>query len=851
MLEIFYFIFIFPLECVLGWIVLFLNNFVSVGAAIILLSICVNLFLLKIVCYFEKKAEKINILQKECEKKIGEFKRVFKGAELQSYIRTLYKQKHFHPIFTLQGLGALALQIPFFIAMIALINHNEIFSGVTFLWIDDLSKSDSLFHLHILPILMSIFTLLNVYYSSLDRKQMIQGIFITLIFLVLLYNMASALVLYWTTNMFFALLRTFYKKNKNRFCNSILESKILSKCKNAQYSKLDKKDCIYRDISIFAILNIFFLICVFSPFAVYSSDVSQFDPTQTTTTLSTLFGIFLLSSFICIYATSFFYNTRLLKLGTFVVTVILLIGLSYTFILDYNVITGETYSQMDNFVFKNSHNISNPYAKYVDLAIGIGACIVSILLLYFARFWEKALKVISLTLVIVGLFSFFTIYTENKKLQEIKPSKNLDNLLPSFIHDLGAFSKDKQNVLVLLFDGFTGSHLKVILEQFEDFKDHLQGFTYYPNTLSLDGHTTRTAHTILTGHNLFAYAQKDKSIEQYNKIVTNALVDSFLQFASAGFEVQSYDMPHIDPSDINNPHITIIKAKQDFLPYYEKMHNIQEQVQILRAQNRPIGEMVSIGLFYFSPYVFRTRIYKDFEFGNYSWIFGAKEQIGSFINGISNISILPTIVRNLNTNANSKTFKYIHTLHTHYPFALDSSTCTPKMNSNTQLPQQYSPFISNKRHYDNEICAMKEVFILIDFLKENKIYDNTMLVLVSDHSYNDIIEHKQAYKPSIGNNPNPLLLIKDFNSNSALKVDSRLMSNADVYGILCDTLKSCNEKNILKNYPQSRELIHTLNVYWSNQSKSSSNLIFEKIWRIKDDMLDPNAFEEITRTNHE
>lgn len=44
--------------------------------------------------------------------------------------------------------------------------------------------------------------------------------------------------------------------------------------------------------------------------------------------------------------------------------------------------------------------------------------------------------------------------------------------------------------------------------------------------------------------------------------------------------------------------------------------------------------MLSIGLFYFALYALRTRIYKDFECGNYSWIFGAKMQIGSFINGI-------------------------------------------------------------------------------------------------------------------------------------------------------------------------------------------------------------------------
>lgn len=924
MLDILYFILIYPLEQSLDFILGFLIKCLhSPALSIIAISILINLFLFKLFVYTDRLAESDKAIKQKLDSRIKGWKSVYKGAKLHAFTKTLYRQNHYHPIFALRGLGGLALQIPFFIAIAAVISKSSVFEGISFLWINDLSKPDSVLfaNLHILPLLMTIFTLLNVFISSKERAARIQGTLIALIFLVLLYNMPSALVLYWTINTLFYLLKSVinnYKlslrRNKSQETSKIFSvihhhcdsSKESSSCHkpttchsegvqsmteesantrffaHTRNDKVDSIDChasqvklamtkgvcchksinvdssndntnksLYINISIFAILNISFLICVFSPFAVYSSDVSQFDPTQTSATLSALFGIFLLSSFVCIYLTSFFYNTRLLKLGTFAVSVILLIGLVYTFILDYNVVTGEAYSQMDNFVFKNPHNLSNPYAKYVDLGIGIGACILALFLLRFAGFWDKALKIISATLALVWLFSLFTIYAENKKLlaskQEIKLNANLDELLPSFMHDLGAFSKDKQNVLVLLFDGFTGSHLKVILEQFPEFKNNLQGFTYYPNTLSLDGHTSRTAHTILTGHNLSAYAQKDKSMQQYSETITNALINSFSQFASKGFEVQSYGMPYISSNDLDTPYITIIEANQDFLPYYEKIHNIQEQIQNLRAQNRPIGEMASIGLFYFAPYSLRTRIYKDFEFGNYSWLFGARVQIGSFINGISAASALSTIVRNLNTDAKNKTFKYIHTNHTHYPFALDSTTCTPKMHAPSQLPQEYNPFIANKGHYDNEICAMKEAFILIDFLKKNKIYDNTMLVLISDHSYNDIIDHKQAYKPSIGNNPNPLLLIKDFNSNAPLKVDSRLMSNADVYGILCDKLKACNKVNILKNYPESRELIHTLNVHWTEQAKNASYLIFEKIWRVKDNVLDPNAFKEINK----
>ena len=212
MLEVLYYMFIFPIEGLLDFLLYRMskisNNY---GLGIIYLSLLLNLLLLKLSFYFEAKAKKFNTLKKQCDGKIAEFKRVFKGAELQSYIRILYRQKGFHPIYALSGLGGLALQIPFFIAMIHLVENAGFLQEMSFLWIADLSKPDSIsllgFSIHLLPILMTLFTLINVFYSSKELGARIQGSVIAALFLVLLYSMPSALVLYWTCNMVFALCR--------------------------------------------------------------------------------------------------------------------------------------------------------------------------------------------------------------------------------------------------------------------------------------------------------------------------------------------------------------------------------------------------------------------------------------------------------------------------------------------------------------------------------------------------------------------------------------------------------------------------------------------------------------------
>ena len=690
------------------------------------------------------------------------------------------------------------------------------------------------------------------------------------------------------------------------------------------YNALDSKDYkTYRDISIFAIINICFLICVFSPFALYSSDVTQFDSSQSLATLSALVGFFLLSSFLAIYITSFFYKTRLLKIGVFGFSVALLIGLIYSFILDFNIITGESYSEIDNFIFKNPHSIYSKECKFVDLAVGILSCVAVLGLFRFAlRATLAGLKIAFIAFFVVSGVNLYKITKDistleaktanspsiNSPLGEtFRPFENFEhsqthslasrpkfskeakastadtrifsnanggesvgdsadsmesnadstdfiesttnpqvdytNLLPPYHNALTAFSKDDINVLVLLFDGFSGSHLGHILEQFPQFREHLGGFTYYPNTISVDGHTTRTAHTILSGHAQAPYANKNKSMQEYADGIKDALLRTYSAFAKGGFDVQSFGMPYLQNAD-SSKGVSIYDYSDDYFPAYKALHNIESLVQSLRVQNRPIGEMISMGLFYFAPYTLRTRVYRDFEFGSHSWIFGSKVQIGGFINGLKNASQLPIIARNLNANAKGKTLKYIHTMHTHYPFSLDStSSCVPRFSPPSQLPEAYKPFVANALHYDNEICAMREAFVILDFLKANGIYDNTMIVLVSDHSYNDIIEHNIP-KSSLGNNPNPLLLIKNFNAKAPLQVDSRLMSNADVYGILCDTFKVCDEPNILKNYPQNREIIHTLNVHWTQEAKRKDSLIFEKIWKVSD-VLNPQKWQEV------
>ena len=208
--EVLYYTFIYPMQTLLGAVFEWLYAIThSYGLAIVLLSLCVNVFLLKLTHLSESKARAVSALKSACDKKIAEFKKVFRGAELHAYTQILFKQKHYHPIYNLFSLSGLALQIPFFLGVLFLLQDFEGLQGARFGVIEDLSKPDTLlFGYALLPFVMSVLSLINVFVSSKERGARVQGSLIALIFLVLLYVMPSGLVVYWSVSMGFSLLRT-------------------------------------------------------------------------------------------------------------------------------------------------------------------------------------------------------------------------------------------------------------------------------------------------------------------------------------------------------------------------------------------------------------------------------------------------------------------------------------------------------------------------------------------------------------------------------------------------------------------------------------------------------------------
>jgi len=183
------------------------------GISIVLLAILVNLLLFPLSRKSYSSMKKMQDLQPHIE----ELRNTHKDnpQKLNKEMMDLYKRFNVNP---LGGCFPLLLQIPVFIALWQALMRSLELRGARFLWIKDLSMPDAVplpftapligNSLNILPILMAICTLLqqrvmaqrNKAQSEQARQQQQIMFIMPVVFLFIMYNFPSGLVLYWLTN---------------------------------------------------------------------------------------------------------------------------------------------------------------------------------------------------------------------------------------------------------------------------------------------------------------------------------------------------------------------------------------------------------------------------------------------------------------------------------------------------------------------------------------------------------------------------------------------------------------------------------------------------------------------------
>jgi len=201
----------FPMDLVLQWVASLTDN---VGISVIVLSLVVNTVLLPLYYLAEKWQDTERRLQHTLSPRLAAIKEVYKGEQRHRKTVELYREFNYHPIKSLRASFGLLIQIPFFLAAYTLLSHNPMLEGVSFLFMENLGRPDAVFKftslsINVLPLTMTLLNILSslVYARDLGVGERIKLLIVAAIFLLLLYNSASGLVLYWTTSNFYSLVK--------------------------------------------------------------------------------------------------------------------------------------------------------------------------------------------------------------------------------------------------------------------------------------------------------------------------------------------------------------------------------------------------------------------------------------------------------------------------------------------------------------------------------------------------------------------------------------------------------------------------------------------------------------------
>ena len=161
--------------------------------------------------------------------------------------------------------------------------------------------------------------------------------------------------------------------------------------------------------------------------------------------------------------------------------------------------------------------------------------------------------------------------------------------------------------------------------------------------------------------------------------------------------------------------------------------------------------------------------------------------------------------------------------------------------------EKQHPFIAYS-HYISEVSSLKEIILWLEKLKEKNIFDNTRIVIVSDHGFWDSTYLMQAIGPQPfrsnyfgGNLVNPgmrsaLLLFKDFQKNDALKTDTNaLMSNSDTIEMILEGII-----NIPQNYATGYEERYDASRIRLYQAADVRSTRVQTLFQVKGSMYNKN-----------
>jgi len=413
-------------------------------------------------------------------------------------------------------------------------------------------------------------------------------------------------------------------------------------------------------------------------------------------------------------------------------------------------------------------------------------------------------KVIPMMGVIMALSLSFTFY-QNKQYIDSQSFKYKINYISLF-----NYSKQK-NIILIVLDAFQSDVFYELVEEHPHFKKSFDGFTYHPNATSGFSHTLCSIPNILTG----VYYDNSKPYQQYIK---DSYLDNSLPkvLKDNGYQVELF--PKYSER-------TIFKDKR-------VMSNVRKKGR--RASLIHSLKLFDLALFRALPHFLKRYVHNESQ-----WLIRRipitieKEDkdddfLGSFPKSRNQGSIDKDagFFEELNTRIRvdepSPVFKFYHLKGGHHPFNVNEYGM-PVKHKRTRLTYK------GQVHY-----KVKLVTGFFETLKSKDLYDNTMIIVVSDHGVGggDIYVRSEMLKEVSSNIPQkilpevkaraaPLVLFKPFKNRGELKLSLAPMALSQIPEMIFNQLNlDITKKEDTSEYGLARR-------YLWNTGRDKNSILYE------------------------
>lgn len=393
--------------------------------------------------------------------------------------------------------------------------------------------------------------------------------------------------------------------------------------------------------------------------------------------------------------------------------------------------------------------------------------------------------------------------------------------------------------MLFMLDRAESAYFSRILEEHARIADALDGFVYYPNTVSYGGHTIFGAPPVYGGYEYTPLEMNKRSdtplVEKNNEAL---LMLPRLFNETAGYDATVTDLSWANYSWI--PDMSITEPYPAIRPLYlERTYSaawmaehpdITEPFILSRTLRR---NLIYLSVFRCIPPLFREPFYDEGRW----WDSGSKgDDVNEFISYYSALYYLPQL-----TAADAADNQY---------FTIVNET------THQSCPNVIAKYIGEKNEdMATNVLSLLSIAKWLDALKEMGCYDNTRIIIVADHGSGHADSAPISSTNYTADNLRPLLVFKDFDAHGKVQTDDTFMTNADTPSLLLRGIID-NPANPFTGKPINSKMkeegvIVTVNKNWTpgKQGRTKFSIQDDQWYKVID--IQKREYEQYVITAHD